>query len=253
LNPGYNTSEEPVNVMILQLTNVHPSWLSILKKAIDSLDLSYLETLQSKENWLPGPENIFSAFSLPLPELRYILWGESPYPRAKSANGHAFWDAAVSDIWSDTGFSKAVNKATSLRNILKMLLVARGDLKANSVTQSDIAAIDKSELISQLAELFQNLRNHGFLLLNASLVLSDLPIKKEAQQWQPFMQNLLAELTSLKPDLELVLFGNIAKVISKLAAPDGFKQFVAEHPYNISFIHNPEVLEFFRPFDLLKK
>lgn len=239
--------------MLLQLTNTHPSWQPLIVKAMKSLDKSYLEELQNKESWLPGIANVFNAFSFPLSELRYILWGESPYPRVESANGHAFWDAAVSDIWSDTGLSKPVNRATSLRNIIKMLLVTRGALKEHSLSQPDIAAVKKEGMIHNLSELFQNFQKHGFLLLNASLVLSDRPVKKEAQQWQPFMQSLLTELAVCKPEIGLVLFGNVAKVIGKIAKPYGFKQFVAEHPYNISFIHNPEVLNFFRPFDLLKK
>ena len=91
----------------------------------------------------------------------------------------------------------------------------------------------------------------GFLLLNATPVLSSRPVKQEARQWQPFMAELLRQLSLHKPDVELILWGKIAAQIQALPAADQFKQIIAEHPYNISFITNPVMLDFFRPLDLL--
>src|SRR5687768_2561868 len=105
---------------------VHPSWHDCLNTALQQMDLTYLEKLKLTENWLPGPEKIFAAFSLPVSKVNYLLFGESPYPRPTSANGYAFWDAAVTELWSPLGMSKKVNRATSLRNFMKMLLVAEG-------------------------------------------------------------------------------------------------------------------------------
>ncbi len=181
------------------------------------------------------------------------MLGESPYPRRQSANGYAFWDNAVTDIWSESGFTKAVNRATSLRNFIKMLLVARGDLTAERLTQINIVQLNKERLISQLAELFNHLLDQGFLLLNASLVLSSRPVQQEAKFWLPFMQTLLQELSLTRQSIQLVLLGNVAKTIGKLPEAYKFSRFVAEHPYNISFIHNPSVLDFFRPFDFLRR
>lgn len=132
-----------------------------------------------------------------------------------------------------------------------MLLVARGDLKLSN--QANIAMINKQDLVTQLSELFANLLQEGFLLLNASLVLSKLPVSQEAKYWQPFIVVILEELAATRWPIQLILLGNIAKSIEKLAAPFGFPQFTAEHPYNISFIHNPKIIQFFKPFDLLKK
>src|SRR5690349_3968920 len=111
------------------MASVHPSWQSCLHSALQSMDKAYLDALASTPDWLPGPDKIFNAFSLPVSKVNYLLFGESPYPRAASANGYAFWDAAVSDLWSPQGLSKKVNRATSLRNFLKMLLVAEGLLQ----------------------------------------------------------------------------------------------------------------------------
>src|SRR3989344_708271 len=97
-----------------------PSWHDCLSQALNKVDPDYLEKLYNNSQWLPGHAKIFNAFTLPVDQVNYILFGESPYPRAHSANGYAFWDAAVTDLWSPIGLSKAVNRATSLRNMIKM-------------------------------------------------------------------------------------------------------------------------------------
>ena len=107
---------------LFNLKHIHPQWHQILNKALQQVEPDYLRQLQSSLNWLPGIENLFAAFSQPLSSTRYILLGESPYPRKQSANGYAFWDGAVGSLWSPTGLSKEVNRATSLRNLIKMLL-----------------------------------------------------------------------------------------------------------------------------------
>lgn len=235
---------------ILNTQIVHPSWSPIINTALAAVNRDYLATLQTQENWLPGAENIFNAFSRPLDDIRYILFGESPYPRQASANGFAFWDNAVHDLWSDSGLTKAVNRATSLRNLVKMLLVAAGDLSAET-SQQAIAQLDKTNYVLTIDELFTNFLAKGFLLLNASLVLSPQPVRKDASAWQPFMTTLLQHLANDKPTLRLLLFGQVAKTIDKLA-PTTLQRIHAEHPYNISFIHNPVVLNFFKPLNLLQ-
>src|SRR5262245_7286900 len=111
------------------------------------MDSSYISSLARSSNWLPGPNSIFNAFSLPLDHVNYVLFGESPYPRQESANGYAFWDASVNELWSATGLSKKVNRATSMRNILKMLLIAEGLLDKQQTSQEAIARIDKTHLV----------------------------------------------------------------------------------------------------------
>lgn len=231
----------------LELTHVHSEWMPIVKSALAHVDQDYLTELSQSDDWLPGKSGIFNAFSQPLSKTHYLLLGESPYPRKDSANGYAFWDARVGELWSDKGLSKTVNRATSLRNMIKMLLHARGDL-SDDFSQASIARLDKSPYVRTLDELFNNLLDKGFLLLNASLVLSDKRVGYDAKQWKPFMHHLLAHLEKVKPSLKLLLFGKIAQEV-ELASH--FECLVAEHPYNISFITNPRVLEFFKPLDLL--
>jgi uracil-DNA glycosylase len=216
------------------------------------MDPNYLTALANQPQWLPGASQIFSAFSQALPNVRYVLFGESPYPRAQSANGYAFWDQAVDSLWSEQGLSKAVNRATSLRNFIKMLLLARGDLQNTDLSQTAIAHLDKSTLVQTGTELFQNLLHQGFLLLNVSLVLSAQPVVQDARAWRPFMIEILEQLALMRPAPTLILFGKVASQVEPFAASH-LPRLSAEHPYNISFITHPEVLAFFKPFDLLAK
>jgi uracil-DNA glycosylase len=233
------------------LSKIHPQWRDIVDTALKTVSPDYLSELENSE-WLPGKEKIFNAFSLPKDEMQYILFGESPYPRAASAIGYAFWDGAVSTIWDEKkGLSKAVNRATSLRNLIKMLLFANGSL-ATDFSQPAIAKLDKSDWINTLDELFQNLLNNGFLLLNASLVLSNKPVQKDVSAWRPFMASILEQLAEDKKDVTVILLGSKAQPLAKLCSPP-LKSFSAEHPYQISFITNPNVVDFFKPFHLLKK
>lgn len=226
---------------------MHPSWQLLIEPALRAMNPAYISQLAEDGSWLPEPKNIFHAFSLPLANTQRILFGESPYPRAQSANGYAFWDAAVNNLWSAQGLSKEVNRATSLRNFIKMLLCAKGDLDEQDTSPQAIAKLDKKNYVQTLPELFENLLSHGFLLLNASLVWREGKVNDDAKHWQPFMTTLLHLLHQQKPDIELVLLGNIAKKIST----HEFKRIEAEHPYNLSFIKNKKMRDYFGPLNLL--
>ncbi len=234
---------------IVNLSNIHEEWHPFLNQALHEMDACYLGELQDNQNWLPGWQSIFAAFSIPLSKTQYILLGESPYPRVQSANGYAFWDGAVGSLWSKTGLSKEVNKATSLRNLIKMLLHAKGDLHDN-FSQEALANLDKSAYLETGSQLFNAFLDQGFLLLNASLVYSKDQINYHAQQWRPFMASLFSQLFEYNSTIQLVSLGRIAK---KIPETDRFKKFEAEHPYNLSFITNPRVLDFFKPMNLLER
>lgn len=238
-----------MNYQTLNTEIIDPSWHTDIECALTQVDQSYLHHLEQSHDWLPGAKNIFNAFSQPQSQVHTILMGESPYPRSQSANGYAFWDAAVTELWSQKGLSTKVNRATSLRNFIKMLLVAAGDL-SDDTSQGAITTIDKSNYVDTLAALFNNMLKRGFLLLNASLVLSQTKVAQEAKNWRDFIHAILQALQT--QDCQLLLFGNIAKQIKPLV-PAGMPCLIAEHPYNISFIHNPQILEYFAPLHLLDK
>jgi len=138
-----------------QILSEHHEWRQILSDALATVDPDYLQSLLQDDNWLPGSGQLLSAFKRDRLGVRYLLIGESPYPRRASANGIAFFDAAVGELWSKQGLSKPVNRATSLRNILKTALLAEGLLDRDDegkVTQAAIAAIDKHGLVQTLDE-----------------------------------------------------------------------------------------------------
>ncbi len=235
------------------LDNVHHSWKPIIHDALLQVDANYLNQLHRSDEWLPGHNNIFNAFSLPIDHTNYVLFGESPYPRRQSANGYAFWDASINELWSETGLNKKVNRATSMRNIIKMLLVTEGLLNADNTSQPDIASVNKHTLVKTNEEFFSNLMQHGFLLLNATPVLQAGPPKKDANAWRPFMRTIINQLIKKRPDIKFILFGKVAYEINQFTSNLNIASFHAEHPYNLSFINNLDVQNFFRPLHLLKK
>jgi uracil-DNA glycosylase len=224
------------------------SWQQDILDALKLMNPDYLQTLQNHPEWLPKIKYLFSAFSLAKDKVRYVLLGESPYPRLQSANGYAFWDNAVGDLWSSKGLTTAVNRATSLRNFIKMLLNADGLLKKPFDSQS-IANIDKSNHISSLNDLFNGMLQQGFLLLNASLIWSEeKPVRYHAKQWYPFINRIFDKLLTNQA-VYFLLFGKVAQQFKALP-PE--RCLVAEHPYVLSFIENTQVLNFFRPLSLLR-
>jgi uracil-DNA glycosylase len=243
---------------LIDRSGVHNDWRQILQQAFTALEPEYLESLLHDKNWLPGSDRLLTAFRRDRAGVRYLLIGESPYPRQESANGIAFYDAAVGELWSDSGLSKAVNRATSLRNIVKTALLGEGLLQRDAdgkITQDAIARLDKSALIQSLPELFDNLEAAGFLMLNATPVLH--PERKpavEARYWRDFLEQLLALIAQQSAQsITLLLWGKIANLVNEMPASSCYDKLVCEHPYNISFIDNPDMLGLFAELRILQK
>ncbi len=241
----------------------HPAILQGLQ-ALEAASPGYLTKLQQSE-FLPSQHRLFAAFSLPLAQVQHVLIGEGPYPRELSATGYAFMDGAVTSLWANaerTALSKTVNRATSLRNFIKMLLVAEGQLSPTDTGASAFAAIaavlsdPNQAYIETGGELQENFLRQGVLLLNASLVFrADVAPAKDAQAWRPFLQTILQALHERvdQAPVDLILWGKIAEAVNQLAVAHNFKQLQSEHPYNLSFIQNPRMQQFFMPLQLLKK
>jgi uracil-DNA glycosylase len=228
-------------------------WEHLFSEAYRALSAEYRLFLEKDKGYIPDRANCFNAFkTLPRERVKYILFGQDPYPRAESAGGYAFIDKRVKRLFSEKGLSKEVNRATSLRNFIKMALVARGDLSLEDLSQEAIAEIDKRGLISSIESLRHNFETNGVLLLNTALVFTD---KKHSashiRAWRPFMASLLASLASSPP--KLILFGAHAKNLKKIFPLDAYETIEMEHPYNASFIHNKSALELFGPMHLLDK
>jgi uracil-DNA glycosylase len=234
------------------------SWRPHLRKGLEAVaqaSPTYLPALAA-DAYLPTEHRLFAAFALPLQSVRYVLVGEGPYPRAESATGVCFMDGAVGSLWSGAGLSKPVNKATSLRNFMKMLLVADGRLAAGDTGGAALAPVAASARsdgsIQTLAQLQQNLTAQGFLLLNASLVFrSHVAPPVDARAWLPFLQVVLDALLGAQTPPTLVLWGKIAEQLRKLSGIERFPQVLSEHPYNLSFIEHQAMQDLFRPMRLL--
>ncbi|WP_416348534.1 uracil-DNA glycosylase [Glaciimonas sp. Gout2] len=244
-----------------------PSWRPILLEGLSAMAALYPDYLPDlvRSDFLPTQGRLFAAFALPLDEVEYVLVGEGPYPRDASATGVCFMDGAVGALWSEKGLSKPVNRATSLRNFMKMLLVADGQLNIERTAGDAMVGValqaqnSASATIQTLAELQKNLTAKGFLLLNATLVFrSSVPPVKEAKPWLPFLQVVLRGLAdhsvNASPELPtLVLWGKIAEQVNALAVAAQFPKMMAEHPYNLSFIGNARMQGLFGPMHLLRK
>lgn len=245
------------------LARVDASWWPVLEKglgAISELEPGYLDALAA-DSFLPTRARIFAAFVQPLDAVRYVLVGEGPYPREESATGVCFMDGAVDSLWSSAGLSKPVNRATSLRNFMKMLMVADGLLMPAATSGEAVAEVahralaTDSTFIQTLPELQHNLHAHGFLLLNAALVFRPhVPPVKEAKAWRPFLEVVLEALASRAGQTPptLVLWGKIAGWLDGLPAISHFQRAIAEHPYNLSFIQNKDMQQLFGPMHLLR-
>jgi len=233
---------------------VDKSWQGIINKALNNLDDSYLGFLQKDESYFPSKKNFLNAFkTLPLNKTKYILFGQDPYPRQKSAIGYAFIDGDVKSLWDEkNGLSKEVNKATSLRNFMKMLLVCEGKLDVKDTSKNAILEVDTTSYINSILHLKDNFEENGILLLNTALIFaSKEESKKHVKMWKPFVHSLLKQIKD--ENIKLILFGSLAKEIEKLPVSGEFEKFYCEHPYNVSFISNKSVQKLFGQMKLLDK
>jgi len=229
------------------------SWKTILSASYASLDASYQIFLEEDTHYFPTKENYFNAFNtLPKDKVKYILFGQDPYPRKESAGGYAFIDTKVQNLFSDSGLSKEVNRATSLRNFMKMALLASDRLTKEDTSQEAISKVDKTEIIDSIDALRRNFEKNGVLLLNTALIFTDKKSSvKHVKAWRPFLQTLLNALEENAP--KLILFGAHAKDLKKQFSLNKFETIELEHPYNHTFISNPKALQLFGPMQLLEK
>ncbi|MBE0491597.1 MAG: uracil-DNA glycosylase [Sulfurospirillum sp.] len=230
------------------------SWQDIIAYAYDGLSLEYREFLEKNEGYFPDYTHFLNAFtSLSLQDTRYILFGQDPYPRIQSANGYAFIDGGVKTLFSQSGLSKEVNRATSLRNFLKMLLLGENMLTCNDLSQGAIAKVDKTGFINSTEALRKNFEKNGVLLLNSALVFTcKAQSRLHIKAFEPFMQRILEKLQGR--NIKLILFGSqAAKIERSLPQIHKFTCIKTMHPYNLSFIQDTSVQEFFTPMHLLRQ
>ncbi len=232
------------------ITTADTSWQPLLKEAFEAFEPHYLDYLQNDRGYFPDKANMLNAFkTLPLDRTRYILFGQDPYPRRESATGYAFIDGKVRSLFSQNGLSKEVNRATSLRNFIKMLLVCEGALQED-FSAAAVAQVDRAGYIRTIDALRQNFEKNGVLLLNTALLFSSKEeSRKHIKAWRGFVDTLLRQLAGR--DVALILFGRMAEEIDKFASAEGFARHILPHPYNLSFITDPKAHALFGPMHLL--
>lgn len=201
---------------------------------------------------IPKKEKIFNGYNISVEDLKFIIVGESPYPREESATGHAFIDGGVKNIWSSEGLSKEVNKATSLRNLFKTALVADGFTIPEKTRKQDIKKIENKIFVQTMTDLHRNLNNNGVALLNMCLSLRGGKVNaSDVLLWENIMDRFLLNIVIKNPNVILVLWGNIAKRVKKLNSFSYFQYIESEHPYNNSFIDNKKMQHFLKEINFL--
>ena len=235
------------------LFGVDASWNQALGAAFAALEEEYQTFLKEDKSYFPTEENCFNAFkTLPKHQVKYILFGQDPYPRKESASGYAFIDKNVHTLFAPSGLSNEVNRATSLRNFIKMALVAAGSLSTEDTSQEAISRLNKTQMIDSIEELRLNFEKNGVLLLNTALIFTDKKSSaKHIRAWRPFMHALLHSLEPQKP--KLILFGSHASELKKHLLLEHFESIEMPHPYNHSFITDERALKLFASRKLLEK
>ena len=224
----------------------------ILSNALSKVDNEKMEEIFKTS--IPSKEKAFNAFNIPLNNIRYVLVGESPYPRLESANGLSFIDDNVKSLWTEEGkISKEANKATSLRNLIKCALIGENLLEVGKTTPKDIQKVDKSQLHNSMNDIKDSLLSNGVMLLNISLTIrKDISVNKDAKFWFPFMESVFNDLYQYNPDITFILWGGIAKRVEKMKHSQQWKKIYSEHPYNISFINKVENQKLLKDINFIK-
>ena len=153
------------------------------------------------ERVMPQKDKIFHVFDYMSPaDVRCVLFGEDPYPRITSACGVAFWDMEIRDWQKKT-------KGSSLKNILKALLVAEGKADYNS-SIDECRAIALEIGFPSPPALFGHWLGQGILLVNTALTYSGKEDKKtHLAFWRDFHRSLIQALNARPSSPYYILWG----------------------------------------------
>ena len=219
------------------LCPVHHSWRDFISEQLQDLDEAFAEELEANPAWLPGADRCLAAFSVPRCEVSVVWQGETPYPRPDSATGLSFQDGEVGEMFREDGrLAVGINRATSLRNVLKAWFVATDRLALGHTSSDDVRRMDRSGLVAQLDDIFQRGRQNGWLWLNAGL--SFRPAQARAGQirkWEGLVNAVLEDVSGR--GARVALMGRFAEKFE--AACD--HPLVSVHPRREEFIADPHV------------
>lgn len=232
-------SEEFLNHL---LKPVHPSWKDFLREQLQNLDEAFAEGLEANPAWLPGVDRCLAAFSVPRSDVSVVWFGESPYPRQESATGLSFQDGAVEEIFrADGRLAVRINRATSLRNVLKAWFVATDRLAVGQTSSDHVRRMNHDGLVVRLDEIFDRGQQGGWLWLNAGLSLR--PAQGRAAQirpWEPLVNAVLRDVSDR--GARVVLMGRFAERFE----PVCHDPLVSVHPRREDFMANQDVTSLLR-------
>ena len=190
---------------------MHESWKPILQSEFNQpyfKDLSqFLTQAYETKTIYPPKQQVFSAFTTDLNNIKVVIIGQDPYHGPRQANGLAF------------SVHNGIQFPPSLRNIFKEV-------------HDDVGApIPESGDLTRWAK-------QGVMLLNNTLTVeAHMAGSHRGKGWETFTQHIIEYLNENRPHLVFILWGRDAR--SKKPMIDQSKHFIIEsaHPSPLS-AHN---------------
>lgn len=164
----------------LALRAVDPSWSALLEETRKPYFQELWAVVENERALAPAVENVFRAFSLPLPEVRAVVLGQDPYPTPGNAVGRSF------------AVAEGVPAPNSLRNIFREV-------------ERDYGACPRGTTLNGWQE-------QGVLLLN--VCLTTRPGSAHAHKglgWETFTDRAIALVNDRSEPVVFLLWGRHAQ------------------------------------------
>ena len=190
---------------------MHESWKPILQSEFKQpyfQELSkFLTQAYATKTIYPPKQQVFSAFTTDLDDIKVVIIGQDPYHGPRQANGLAF------------SVHRNIPLPPSLQNIFKEV-------------QSDVGTP-----IPQNGDLTRWAKQGVMLLNNTLTVEAHLAGSHRGKGWEIFTEHIIKYLNEHRPHLVFILWGRDAR--SKKAMIDQTKHYIIEsaHPSPLS-AHN---------------
>ena len=187
---------------------MHESWKPILQTEFNQpyfKELSeFLHSAYENKTIYPPKQQVFSAFTTDLNQIKVVIIGQDPYHGPRQANGLAF------------SVHAGVPLPPSLKNIFQEI---HDDVGAPIPTNGDLTRWAKQ----------------GVMLLNNTLTVeAHLAGSHRGKGWETFTQHIIQYLNDHQPHLVFILWGRDAR--SKKSMIDQTKHYIIEsaHPSPLS-------------------
>lgn len=195
--------------MLLDVNNVHASWLDFLNREDIKIELEKIEKYLIDQKYFPAKSRIFRFAETNKTKIRVVIVGMEPYPSSYMdgesvlpvATGRSFEIANIHN-WNEKF------KQSSLRNILKTIYYnSSGEIISLNALRQKI--VNNEFTIAQPKEWFDSLEKQGVLFLNASLTVQQYKVKTHTKLWEYFVSELIKEIN--KENVIWMLWGKDAQ------------------------------------------